>query len=111
MAEKADVVEKGAVKTSGSDEAPPIYHDTQADYAVPHEKPSIWTRLGFTPESFQRRTTVADEHNKLNQTMQKRHLHMIAIGGSIGAGLFVGSGGALSNGGPAALLLDFGIIG
>lgn len=111
MAEKADVVEKGAVKTSGSDEAPPIYHDTQADYAVPHEKLSIWTRLGFTPESFQRRTTVVDEHNKLNQTMQKRHLHMIAIGGSIGAGLFVGSGGALSNGGPAALLLDFGIIG
>ena len=36
---------------------------------------------------------------------------MIAIGGSIGAGLFVGSGGALSTGGPAALLIGFGIIG
>lgn len=36
---------------------------------------------------------------------------MIAIGGSIGAGLFVGSGSALRRGGPAALLLDFGIIG
>ena len=32
-------------------------------------------------------------------------------GGSIGAGLFVGSGNALSNGGPASLLLDFFIIG
>ncbi|RMX94897.1 hypothetical protein D0866_16557 [Hortaea werneckii] len=36
---------------------------------------------------------------------------MIAIGGSIGAGLFVGSGSALSTGGPAALLIGFAIIG
>jgi len=36
---------------------------------------------------------------------------MIAIGGSIGAGLFVGSGSALRRGGPAALLICFGIIG
>ena len=36
---------------------------------------------------------------------------MIAIGGSIGAGLFVGSGSALSKGGPGALLIDFLIIG
>lgn len=32
-------------------------------------------------------------------------------GGSIGAGLFVGSGGALSRGGPASLIIDFLIIG
>ena len=32
-------------------------------------------------------------------------------GGSIGAGLFVGSGGALRTGGPASLLLGFLMIG
>jgi len=74
------------------------------------EGPSFWTRLGVTPESFKRRT-LADKHNQLNQTLKSRHLNMIAIGGSIGAGLFVGSGSALSRGGPAALLIDFGIIG
>jgi amino acid transporter len=71
---------------------------------------SFWTRLGVTPESFRRRTK-ADEHNQLNQTLKSRHLSMIAIGGSIGAGLFVGSGKALSTGGPAALLIGFGLIG
>lgn len=73
-------------------------------------RPGFWTRVGLTPESFKRRT-LADKHNQLNQTLKGRHLNMIAIGGSIGAGLFVGSGSALSNGGPAALLIDFGIIG
>jgi amino acid permease len=29
---------------------------------------------------------------------------MIAIGGSIGSGLFIGSGGALATGGPAFLI-------
>ncbi|KAL2004522.1 hypothetical protein VTN00DRAFT_3407 [Thermoascus crustaceus] len=70
----------------------------------------FWTRMGCTFESFKRRT-LADKHNQLNQTLKSRHLHMIAIGGSIGAGLFVGSGSALSRGGPGALLIDFMIIG
>lgn len=62
-----------------------------------YEKVGFWTRMGCTPESFKRRT-LADKHNQLNQTLKPRHLHMIAIGGSIGAGLFVGSGGALQRG-------------
>lgn len=36
---------------------------------------------------------------------------MIALGGCIGAGLFVGSGGALASGGPASLLLGFLTVG
>ncbi|KAF8457204.1 amino acid permease-domain-containing protein [Terfezia claveryi] len=66
--------------------------------------------MGCTPESFKRRPPV-DVSNNLNQTLKPRHLHIIAVGGSIGAGLFVGSGSALSKGGPAALLIDFAIIG
>lgn len=36
---------------------------------------------------------------------------MIAIGGAIGAGFFVGSGSSLSKGGPASLLLGYLIVG
>ena len=68
----------------------------------------------------------------LSRKLKGRHLQMIAIGGSIGTvqrrrarasgyadvwcgflgtGLFVGSGKALSNGGPAALLIAFSLVG
>ncbi|MCJ1249575.1 hypothetical protein MMC30_006801 [Trapelia coarctata] len=47
----------------------------------------------------------------LVRELKGRHMQMIAIGGSIGAGLFVGSGSALSNGGPASVLLGFIIVG
>jgi amino acid transporter len=43
--------------------------------------------------------------------MKGRHLQMIAIGGSIGAGFFVGSGNALTRGGPGSVLICFLITG
>lgn len=47
----------------------------------------------------------------LLRRLKARHLQMIAIGGSIGTGLFVGSGRALAYGGPASLLIAFSLIG
>lgn len=47
----------------------------------------------------------------LHKSLKNRHLQMIAIGGAIGTGLFIGSGGALASGGPAALLIGWGLVG
>ncbi|QPG99560.1 hypothetical protein C2857_002076 [Epichloe festucae Fl1] len=47
----------------------------------------------------------------LARKLKGRHLQMIAIGGSIGTGLFVASGKALHSGGPASLLIAFSIVG
>ncbi|GJD02448.1 amino-acid permease inda1 [Colletotrichum higginsianum] len=68
------------------------------------------TRAGLNLTSFKKR-----EYGRgiveLDRAMSSRHLHMIAIGGSIGAGFFVGSGGALSKGGPGSLFIDFLLVG
>lgn len=39
--------------------------------------------------------------------LKSRHVQLIALGGCIGTGLFVGSGAILSNSGPASLLLAY----
>jgi amino acid transporter len=48
---------------------------------------------------------------KLKRDLHSRHLQMIAIGGSIGTGLFVGSGGSFVVGGPANVLIAFLLVG
>src|ERR1700755_1213808 len=40
----------------------------------------------------------------LKQSLDNRHIVMIALGGIIGAGLFVGSGAVINRTGPAAVL-------
>ena len=49
-------------------------------------------------------TTDSTEPAELQRGLKQRHLTMIAIGGVIGAGLFVGSGVVINETGPAAFL-------
>ncbi|RAL60313.1 hypothetical protein DID88_000089 [Monilinia fructigena] len=58
-----------------------------------------------------RAAAEATANSGLARELKPRHLQMIAIGGSIGTGLFVTSGAALSAGGPASLIVAYGIIG
>ena len=44
---------------------------------------------------------------QLQRRLKSRHLQMIAIGGTIGTGLFIGSGGALAKAGPAGALIAY----
>ncbi|KAK5078574.1 lysine permease [Lithohypha guttulata] len=48
---------------------------------------------------------------QLQRRLQSRHLQMIAIGGTIGTGLFIGSGGAIANAGPAGALIAYAFVG
>jgi len=47
----------------------------------------------------------------LRRELKARHLTMIAIGGSIGTGLFVASGATVSQAGPGGALLSYAVIG
>jgi amino acid transporter len=47
-----------------------------------------------------------DVHNSLHRGLQARQVSMIAIGGAIGTGLIIGTGTALANTGPAAIVIS-----
>lgn len=100
--------------TASDEKAAPLPGYNEAghskDAAATVQDEDFMTRSGLNLNSFKKR-----EYGRgiveLDRAMKGRHLHMIAIGGSIGAGFFVGSGGALSSGGPASLLICFMIVG
>ncbi|KAJ5605296.1 Proline-specific permease [Penicillium lagena] len=48
-----------------------------------------------------------DRYETTKRGLKNRHVQLIALGGSIGTGLFVGSGQSLAIGGPASLLLGY----
>ncbi|KAK9767626.1 hypothetical protein K7432_002435 [Basidiobolus ranarum] len=54
---------------------------------------------------------VESQTEQLNRTLKTRHLSMIAIGGTIGTGLFIASGQSIANGGPGGALVAYGLIG
>ncbi|CAI7622231.1 unnamed protein product [Penicillium discolor] len=48
---------------------------------------------------------------ELQRRLKSRHLQMIAMGGAIGTGLFIGSGSAIATAGPVGALIAFTFIG
>ncbi|CAA7259169.1 unnamed protein product [Cyclocybe aegerita] len=53
----------------------------------------------------------APRHTGLQRGLSARQVQMIAIAGTIGTGLFLGTGRSLAQGGPASMLICYSIVG
>lgn len=83
--------------------SPPRYNDYKSD------SPDRRKSSAINPDVLA--GNIFDERFETTQRgLKSRHAQMIALGGTIGTGLFVGSGVALARGGPAFLILAFCII-
>ncbi|WEW56682.1 hypothetical protein PRK78_002130 [Emydomyces testavorans] len=54
---------------------------------------------------------TADRYGYVARGLKSRHIQFIALGGTIGTGLFLGIGRALTQGGPLSILLGYTITG
>ncbi|KAJ4398390.1 hypothetical protein N0V91_010235 [Didymella pomorum] len=82
------------------DSPPPVHHGL-ADHAKGRQFSIDGDDVGM----------VHADQNELKKDLKGRHMQMIAIGGAIGSGLFIGSAGSFTTGGPASVILGFLIIG
>ncbi|KAI2474945.1 Tryptophan permease [Pyrenophora tritici-repentis] len=64
-----------------------------------------------SPDSLDRHTSHVINEDRLRRSLSARQVQMIAIGGTIGTGLFLGTGKALATGGPASLIICYAIVG
>ncbi|KAJ6602211.1 amino acid permease-domain-containing protein [Mycena sp. CBHHK59/15] len=79
---------------------------SHTDYgAIQHEP-----RLAAEHESVSRRTPQLQARG-LQRGLSARQVQMIAVAGTIGTGLFLGTGKSLAQGGPASMLVCYGIVG
>ncbi len=57
------------------------------------------------------RNPPKNDDNELKRSLKSRHLTMISLGGTIGTGLFLASGGAIHTAGPGGAILSYLVIG
>ncbi|CAK9435517.1 uncharacterized protein LODBEIA_P02440 [Lodderomyces beijingensis] len=75
-------------------------------------KPMDLEDLGIDTEGMTQleKSVIATSQSRLVRDLKTYHLIAISLGGSIGTGLFVGSGNALAYGGPASMVIGYFIV-
>lgn len=59
------------------------------------------------PDPSADRLTCRSQYDGMQRTLEQRHVQMIALAGTLGAGLFIYSGSAISTAGPAGALIAY----
>lgn len=88
-------------KFDGSSSTGPLDLDHEKGAVPPYVVPADDDRYHFDTHDLDR----------VQRRLKQRHVQMIAIAGTIGTGLFLGSGSALSGAGPLGALIAYALIG
>ncbi|RMZ69599.1 arginine permease [Pyrenophora seminiperda CCB06] len=72
-----------------------------------HRSDKSVTHLGSDVE----KQTAAPAEGELQRKLSSRHLQFVAIGGTVGTGVFIASGGSIATAGPAGALLAYIFVG
>ncbi|KAJ1914479.1 hypothetical protein H4219_004776 [Mycoemilia scoparia] len=108
-----DKIESNAASGMGA-QAAPVYLSSKCSEGTPTT--DDWaTTAGMEKQNIDSGSIVEEDDDPSNRKLQRklkgRHLVMIAIGGTIGTGLFVGSGAVLGYAGPAGALVAYILMG
>lgn len=102
MTTDSSSVEKGQVLSGAASAVDLGYANTPKDESPPRRKSSIVVNPDvLNGELFDTR------YESTQRGLKSRHAQMIALGGTIGTGLFVGSGQTLARGGPLFILVAY----
>ncbi|CAG5185427.1 uncharacterized protein ALTATR162_LOCUS11302 [Alternaria atra] len=82
---------------SASEEITPKM-DQRSDKSVPHSASDVEKQAAAPKDELQRK-------------LSSRHLQFVAIGGTVGTGVFIASGGSIATAGPAGALLAYVFVG
>ncbi|TID28723.1 hypothetical protein CANINC_002350 [Pichia inconspicua] len=84
--------------------------NSNSDVAILEEKPTTWS--SSLDKKFQRDDIIDEEIGDVHETkvkrgLKERHVAMIALGGTIGTGLFIGTSKPLQMAGPVNTLISY----